>query len=301
MAAHTCFVIAPIGAAASDTRLRSDEVFRHIIGPPVTNLGLEAVRGDLIGRSGSILGQVVRYIQDSPVMVADLTGYNPNVMYELAIAHADRKPVIMVRDDHEDPKPLPFDIGTERVIGFDLRLSDRRESACHALEAQLQEALQEPDCSSPVLEGIDLAALLDGRHVERVLGTVLSRVNDLHVRLIAAESQPAELLFVIGRHISKFEETVTEIERLADKRRSKELKAATQQLREQLDALAAATRHQPGGRIATAKRALARHYLHVPPPIRGQAQRIMYRGIDRALEALQRSAVEDEGQVPAAA
>ena len=88
---------------------------------------------------------------------------------------------------------------------------------------------------------------------------------------------------------------------MADKRRSKELKAATQQLREQLDALAAATRHQPGGRIATAKRALARHYLHVPPPIRGQAQRIMYRGIDRALEALQRSAVEDEGQVPAAA
>jgi hypothetical protein len=45
------------------------------------------VRGDLSQRPGSILAQIVKEISHATVVVADITGLNPNVFYELGIAH----------------------------------------------------------------------------------------------------------------------------------------------------------------------------------------------------------------------
>jgi hypothetical protein len=42
-----CFVVTPIGTEGSKTRVRSNQVFRHIIEPVVTDLGYEPMRASV--------------------------------------------------------------------------------------------------------------------------------------------------------------------------------------------------------------------------------------------------------------
>jgi len=63
-----------------------------------------------------VMRQVVESILDSSLIVAYVATKNPNVFYELAIAHTLRKPVVIMAEPHE---PLPFDIAGTRVIELD--------------------------------------------------------------------------------------------------------------------------------------------------------------------------------------
>lgn len=87
----TCFVIAPIGEPGSETRRRSDQILNHVIKPVAKQAGYAAVRADEEGEPGLITHQVIQHLLDDPLVIADLTGRNPNVFYELAIRHAINK------------------------------------------------------------------------------------------------------------------------------------------------------------------------------------------------------------------
>ncbi|MBN2209187.1 MAG: hypothetical protein JW759_07815 [Candidatus Coatesbacteria bacterium] len=94
--AKVCFVIAPIGDPDSDVRKRSDQVVKHVIHPALKPLGYEAVRADQISEPGMITTQIIQHIIDDALLIADLSGRNPNVFYELAIRHALRKPYMQL-------------------------------------------------------------------------------------------------------------------------------------------------------------------------------------------------------------
>src|SRR5687767_14258073 len=87
-----CFVISPIESKGSDVRRRSDQVLKYIIEPAA--VGYDVIRADKISEGGIITSQVVQYLRDSALVIADLTGHNANVFYELAIRHVLRKPYI---------------------------------------------------------------------------------------------------------------------------------------------------------------------------------------------------------------
>lgn len=113
-----CFVISPIGHTGSEVREHADDVFEYIIKPAVEPLGYLAHRGDHTNRPGKITDQLYECILHDDLLVAVLTFQNPNVFYELAIAHAAARPlIILCEKDH----PLPFDIKDHRVIFYDLR------------------------------------------------------------------------------------------------------------------------------------------------------------------------------------
>lgn len=116
MATKTCFVIAPIGDAGSDTRRRSDWVVDRIITPAVRRRGYAAIRADRMHRPGVITVQVIRHVMDDPLVVADLTDGNPNVFYELALRHAVQKPLVQLI---EKGQRIPFDIHPMRTITVD--------------------------------------------------------------------------------------------------------------------------------------------------------------------------------------
>jgi len=67
-------------------------------------------------RPGSIIEQVWQDIRKSEVLVADLTGSNPNVYYELGLAQAIGKLCILLL---QEGKKLPFDVGPQRCISYD--------------------------------------------------------------------------------------------------------------------------------------------------------------------------------------
>lgn len=111
---RTCFLITPLGEARSVVRSRADAVGAFLV-PILAAHGLQLSRGDLLGGEGDILRQVIDALLDSAVVVADVSGGNPNVMYELGMADAFVKPVLRVV---EDPSALPFNFRNARTISL---------------------------------------------------------------------------------------------------------------------------------------------------------------------------------------
>lgn len=112
-----CFVISPIGEEGTAIRAHADDVFDYIIKPAMTECGIEAWRSDHLHEPGKISEQMFRAILNEDLCVALLTGYNPNVFYELAVAQCAGRPVIILAEKGQE---LPFDIRDLRCVYYDL-------------------------------------------------------------------------------------------------------------------------------------------------------------------------------------
>ncbi len=68
------------------------------------------------GNQQNILKDIIQPIYEADVVIADLTGLNPNVMYELGIAHTFNKKTITITQD--DLSKLPFDLKQYRAKDY---------------------------------------------------------------------------------------------------------------------------------------------------------------------------------------
>ncbi|MGI8806855.1 MAG: hypothetical protein ACR2KK_03235 [Acidimicrobiales bacterium] len=109
------FVVGQIGDKGSAERKRADDVIQYVIRPVVESPPFELAvrRADLDPMPGQITTHIVQGIINAAAVICDLTGRNPNVFYELGVAHAFARPVILLV---KDPASLPFDFRNERVI-----------------------------------------------------------------------------------------------------------------------------------------------------------------------------------------
>lgn len=141
-----CFIITPIGDEGSVIRKKTDGLIDNVLEPVCNELNMEAIPAHKIDKLGSITNQVVQSVLDSKMVIANLTGLNPNVMYELAIRHAIKKPVVCIA---EHGTKLPFDITTERTIFYsdDMYGATRLRSE---LKDKLQAALADGDVDNPI-------------------------------------------------------------------------------------------------------------------------------------------------------
>lgn len=71
-------------------------IFDTIIKDTIESKGLRCERADDFMTNNAILSDIIDGICKARFLIADITGYNRNVMYELEIAHALQKEVIMV-------------------------------------------------------------------------------------------------------------------------------------------------------------------------------------------------------------
>jgi len=112
-----CFFVSRIGLEDSPERRISDKLLEHIIKPVVSDMGYSAPeRADHIAASGVITTQVFTRLLEDDLVVADLTGSNPNVFYELAVRHMVRKPFVQFIQKGEK---IPFDIALNRTLHYD--------------------------------------------------------------------------------------------------------------------------------------------------------------------------------------
>lgn len=110
-AGDSCFVMMPFAAPLGN-------YYEKVYKPAIEKAGLKPVRADAeIFGTGKIMDQVWSGINAAKVLVAEMTTRNPNVFYELGLAHALKKPVVLVSSNEGD---VPFDLKHIRVIYYDV-------------------------------------------------------------------------------------------------------------------------------------------------------------------------------------
>jgi nucleoside 2-deoxyribosyltransferase len=86
-------------------------------------------------------------INHAQVLIADCTDRNPNVFYELGVAHTLGKPVIQIAQSKDD---IPFDVRHMRTIIYDSTQAGLRKFE-NVLESTLKGELERPRTLTDVL------------------------------------------------------------------------------------------------------------------------------------------------------
>ncbi len=130
-----CFVVMPF----SDW---FNKYYEEIYEPAIRGAGLEPKRADSIFKPSVIVEDIWKLTNEAVIIVAELSTQNPNVYYELGLAHAISKPVILVSDVHED---IPFDIRHRRIIQYDMKDPYWGTNLKDSLIKFISETLDSPD------------------------------------------------------------------------------------------------------------------------------------------------------------
>ena len=132
----TCFVMMPFGDPLG-------KYYSDVYEPAVKKAGLTPVRADddIFG-TGKIIDQVWKGITEAKVLIAELTSRNPNVFYELGLAHALQKPVVLVSSNEDD---VPFDLKHIRVIYYDIYDPFWGEKLIEKVAENILSALNNPE------------------------------------------------------------------------------------------------------------------------------------------------------------
>lgn len=112
-----CFVVSPIGDEGTAVRNNADKLFKYIIKPVCDVCDFEAIRVDQLNDANSITQVIIEYLDEADLVIADISGHNPNVFYEMGFRARTKKPIIHLKTKNEE---LPFDINTIRTFEYDL-------------------------------------------------------------------------------------------------------------------------------------------------------------------------------------
>jgi hypothetical protein len=104
----TCFVLMPFAK-------EFDAVYAKSIYPTVKKQGWTCRRADKIFQPREIVTIILEQILRADLIIADLTGRNPDVFYELGYAHAVHKNTILITQSIED---VPFDLRHRQMVEY---------------------------------------------------------------------------------------------------------------------------------------------------------------------------------------
>jgi len=90
-------------------------IFNDHIAKVCDNLKLSVTRADDLFAPTTIIDDIWSLIFNSKIIICDCTGKNPNVFYELGMAHTSGKEVIIITQNQKD---IPFDIKHIRYIHY---------------------------------------------------------------------------------------------------------------------------------------------------------------------------------------
>jgi hypothetical protein len=146
---NTCFIVMPFHALFQAE-------YERVIQPAIEEAGLRCIRGDEIYTHQAIVHDIWKSIRQARLIVAELSGRNPNVMYEIGLAHAIGKPIVLLTRNEDD---VPFDLRALRYVFYD----PNNPSWGQDLRSELTKIV------GKVLETPSLAAHLEGIKIQTEL------------------------------------------------------------------------------------------------------------------------------------
>jgi CheY-like chemotaxis protein len=111
-----------------------DDLYQLGIKPVVEAFAFKCVRADKLEHNRGILEVVYDHIATAHLIVADMTGRNPNVYYEVGYAHALGKDVVLLTQRAAE---LPFDLRGFNHIVYEGRITVLKEKLAQRLKAML--------------------------------------------------------------------------------------------------------------------------------------------------------------------
>ena len=137
-----CFVIMPFGNPAFDPNAvkRSESLFTNWIKKTVESISdpdspgkfIQCTRADRSHTTGVVIEDIAEHLVESDIVIADLSGRNANVFYELGVRHATNVNTILISESEGD---VPFDLRHLRTFFYQyepdsmLQLQDHLRSA----------------------------------------------------------------------------------------------------------------------------------------------------------------------------
>lgn len=175
------FVIAPIGESEGSVRRATDGLIDAVIQPTLESMGFQVDVAHRLSDAGSINVQVLRRILEDELVVANVTGLNPNVMYELAVRHCKRLPVILVA---EEGTRLPFDVNDQRTIFYRNDMKGAVELGPQ-LSNFVTAAIQDASPDNPVYRATLDQVIRETIKPESENAAILQRIDQLESSLVS--------------------------------------------------------------------------------------------------------------------
>jgi len=141
---NSCFVMMPFTQT-------SDRLYEKVFKAAITEAGIKPLRGDEIYGDRRIMSDIWEAIRESRLVLAELTGKNANVLYELGLAHAIGKAVIIVTSELND---VPYDLRDLRCIVYDKNHPDWDEQLKKNLKETIVSVIE--DDVDTLLKDIDI-------------------------------------------------------------------------------------------------------------------------------------------------
>lgn len=199
-----CFVIMGFGKKTDFSigkTLDLDKTYKNIIQPAVEKSGFRCVRADEIQDSGLIDKSMYALLMHAELVVADISTYNPNAIYELGIRHAVRpfSTIILQEKDGQ----IPFDLDHNRIfkykhLGEDIGADEARRCQ-EALSDLIEQVTKKSLVDSPLYDFInDISPPeLPQDEYQRIIGDLADREAHIFATIEKAKQYTSE---------SKFEE-----------------------------------------------------------------------------------------------
>ena len=128
-----CGVVMPISEIDGCTESHWGDVL-EILSESIESAGFEPNLVSNADDVGIIQKRIIQNLYDNPVVVCDVSGKNPNVMFELGLRLAFDKPTVIVKDEKTsysfdtsaiEHLEYPRDLRFSRIVEFKLKLAEK--------------------------------------------------------------------------------------------------------------------------------------------------------------------------------
>jgi tetratricopeptide (TPR) repeat protein len=155
-----CFVIMPFGdKEVTDDKgqrrmVNFDTIYDHVFEPAIRQArlpeggALEPRRTDKDFFAGDISQEMFEYLEYSRVALTDISGLNPNVLYELGVRHRARVSGTVIF--RQPAAKIPFDISQIKAFPYEYEPEDHAKESRDFIAKVLTESLEQNKIDSPV-------------------------------------------------------------------------------------------------------------------------------------------------------
>jgi len=179
-----CFIIMPISDQDGYEKGHFSRVYEYLIKPACEKAGFNVIRADDEVKTNYIVIDIIKKILESQIVICDLSGKNPNVLYELGLRQAFNKKSLLIKDIKTS---RIFDIQGLRTIEYDESLRiDSVQKNIISISNSLKETyeLKEGEINSLIqLLSIKPATLTDSFELSNETSLILKTIKDMSSRI----------------------------------------------------------------------------------------------------------------------